>query len=630
MQLVHVIPIARGIVKESLSYFTKETPTAGSIVSVPIRGTATPALVERVERVRDAKAAVRELPYALQKMDSSRATQVFLPAFLEAAKSIAEYYAASTGAVLSSIVPKAILADPRKVKCEDVSSERASGRAFEKLLLQADRDERFSIYRSVIREAFARKESVYLCLPTINDVEQFASVSERGIGPYAFVFHSALSKSELIKRWKAVSAEGHPVLIIATGSFFGIPRRDIGSIILERESAEAYRSQSRPFVDTRVCAEYVARAIGARLILADTFLRVETLYEHEEGLAAELAPLRFRPLSSAKSLVIDTSKNTPTQKGAYNTLSRELEELIRKNRSDSEHLFIFAGRRGLASITVCCDCGAVVRGEKSDSPMTLHKTSKGNVFFDHRTGEIRTAAQRCKDCGSWRLTALGGGIELVEEQVRERFPETPVLRIDSDSVKKPSDAQSIADEFYETPGCILLGTEMALPYLMKPFEHAAVASIDSLLAVPHYNTETRMFALLLTIRSLAQETFLIQTRKVNQRVISLAISGNLLDFYREEIEVRRALSYPPFAIFITITIDGKRPAIDAQMEAVEEALTGYDVRIFSAYSSIRTGVLRSHALIKVSRESWPDAKLVERLKALPPRVVVRVDPGSIL
>ena len=630
MQLVHVIPIARGIVKEALSYFTKEALSVGSVVSVPIRGKATPALVERVESVRDAKAALRDLPYALKKLDSSKATQVFLPAFLEAAKNTAEYYAASTGAVLSSTVPKAILADPRKVKLENDSKERVVDRAFEKLVLQADRDERFSTYRSVIREAFARKESVYLCLPTINDVEQFATVSERGIGPYAFVFHSGLTKTELVKRWKAASAEEHPILIIATGSFFGIPRTDIGSIIIERESAEAYRAQGRPFVDTRVFAECFARAIGARLILADTLLRIETLYEHEEGFAAELAPLRFRPLSSATPSVIDTSKNKPTQKGAYDTLSRELEELIEKSRADSEHLFIFAGRRGLASITVCCDCGAVVRGEKSDSPMALHKTSKGNVFFDHRTGEIRSAAERCKNCGSWRLTALGGGIELIEEQVRERFPDATVLRIDSDSIKKPTDAQLVADAFYETPGSILIGTEMALPYLTKPFEHAAIASIDSLLAIPHYNTEARMFALLLTIRALAQETFLIQTRKVDQRAIALAVSGNLLDFYREEIDVRRALSYPPFAKFITITIDGKRPAIDTQMEEVEEALEGFDVRTFSAHSSVRPGVLRTHALIKVPRDSWPDAKLVSLLRKLPPNAVVHVDPGSIL
>ncbi|MBL7045723.1 MAG: hypothetical protein ISR99_01695 [Parcubacteria group bacterium] len=640
MYVSNVIPISRGITKESLSYFSKEDLPVGSVVSIPIRGKSTPGLVHSTVSVRDYKSELRELPYALKKLDRVKASLVFLPEFMEAATRASDFYASSTGAVLSSMVPKAVLDDPRKVKVsytEKTNKKEASATTVdsvkprvEKVVLQADREERFSTYRGLVREAFARGQSVYICMPTIYEVEQFALTSERGINKYTFVLHSALSKAELLKRWSNASSEEHPVLIIATGNFLGIPRKDLKNIIIDHESSGAYRTQVRPFVNIRIFAELLSRELGARLILGDTFLRIETLYAHEEEEAAELEPLRFRPMSQAEQVVIDMRKNKPSTKGIYNAVSDELSELIHKTRENSEHLFIFSARRGLAPTTVCCDCGGLVRSTKSDAPMVLHKTSRGNIFVCHQNGEIRSAAERCVHCGGWKLTALGAGIQLIEEQVKNIAPNSKVFRVDKDTTNTPKKVKEKMDEFYATPGSVLIGTEMALPYLAMPIENTAIAAIDSVLAIPDYRIEAKVFALLLSIRALTQKKLLVQTRNKDQRVIKYAIAGNLLDFYREEIDVRRALNYPPFAYFISITILGKKPKIEEDIKLVEESLKEYDVSVFSAFTSESAGSQSAHALIRVSADTWPDQKLVKKLRSLPPHMTVQIDPPKLI
>ena len=437
-----------------------------------------------------------------------------------------------------------------------------------------------------------------------------------------------------MERWNKALKTKHPVAIIGTGSFLSIPRADIQTIVLERESSGVYKSQVRPYVDIRVFANFLARNMGARIVYADSFLRIETLHDYYEGFSAELAPLRFRPLSPAKHSIIDMKNYKPTIKGRYEIISHELARLVEDTRRDAAHMFIFSARRGLSPTTVCSDCGATVTSSDSDTPMVLHKTSKGNIFYCHQNGEVRSANERCRICGGWKLVALGAGIQLVEEQLKERFPEHTFFRIDSDTTNTYKKAKAIVTQWQNTPGSVLLGTEMAISHIEDSIEHIAVASIDSLLSIPDFKIETKIFSILLTLRSLAGQSFLLQTRNPEQRVLKDAIQGNLLEFYRKEVKVRKSLGYPPYSLFIKLTVSGTKIAVSKEMDVLEELFKEYDLRIFSAFIPTKHGKQTSHALIKIKPDIWPHSEiaqdLLQKLHSLPPQILVKVDPESLL
>jgi len=634
MYLIHVIPISRGMFKDQLSYFSKKDIPKGAIVSVPIRNKLTPAIVESTESVVDVKTKLRQSPYPIKKIEAVKKTQIFSPEFMSAVLQTADYTAGNVGAVINALVPKAILEDPKKIYEMKVVEHSPKRTSYERLVLQTDKDERFSTYRSLIREAFARKQSVFICMPTLHDVEQFISQSEKGIGTYMFGFHSGRTKKKIREDWNKVLAEEHPLAIVGTGTFLSIPRTDIKTIILERESSGAYTMMRRPYVDIRVFADFLARQICARIVYADSFLRIETLHHYYEGGSAELAPLRFRPLSPATQSIVDMKNYKPTIKGRYDILSHELARLVEDTKRNAAHLFIFSARRGLSPTTVCSDCGATVTSSYSDTPMVLHKTSKGNIFYCHQNGEVRSANERCKICGGWKLVALGAGIQLVEQQLQERFPQHTFFRIDSDVTNTYKKAHAIAKEWRHTPGSVLLGTEMALSHIEESVEHIAVASIDSLLSIPDYKIETKIFSILLTLRSLAGQSFLLQTRNPDQHVLKDAIHGNLLEFYRKEIKLRKDLEYPPYALFIKLTVSGTKSVVSHTMETLEDLFKEYDLRIFSAFIPAPHGKQTSHALIKIQPEIWPHSEealdLLKKLRSLPPQILIKVDPESLL
>ena len=150
MKLIHVIPISRGMTKDRLSYFSRENPPVGAIVSVPIRNKLSLAIVEGVENISDAKSRLRQSPFPIKKLESVKAESLFRPEFISAVSKMADYSAGTLGAVLNILVPKAILEDPKKASVlhTDIAGHDVS---YERLVLQMDRDERFVTYKGLVR-----------------------------------------------------------------------------------------------------------------------------------------------------------------------------------------------------------------------------------------------------------------------------------------------------------------------------------------------------------------------------------------------------------------------------------------------------------------------------------------------
>ena len=467
-----------------------------------------------------------------------------------------------------------------------------------------------------------------MLMPTVEDIKKACSYFEKGIEPYTYIFHSGVAKGEIAKRWKKALEDDHPIIIVATGGFLSIPRHDVGLIIVERENSRSYKSQTRPFIDVRLAAEKLAKETGADIILGDSYFRVETLCRHEEAELVEYAPPAMRSLSTARDHLVDMK----IYKGAKSirVLSNDLIALAQKNREESGLMFVFAGRKGLAPQTICADCETTLTCKRCAAPLVLHGKDDRRFFLCNKCGLRSDAHTVCRGCGSWRLTTLGIGTERIAEDLAAAIPEANIIVLDKMSAPTHKKAVEIAERFYDSPGSIMVGTELALLYLDREIDNTAVASLDALFSIPDFRINEKIFSIILKMRSLARKHFLLQTRRPEEPVLALGVKGNIIDFYREEIEARRAVSFPPFSNFIKISYTGKKETVLDSMEKLKEILADWTVDVFPAFIATVKGEYVMHALIKLSRGEWPDEKLLERLRSLPPSYAVNVDPESIL
>ncbi len=631
MKIVNVIPITRGVFRDELSYFTASPVKIGAIVTIPLRGRAVEGLVCEVREAPELKLLVKNSAYPLKKITRVKHDQFFTLPFMAAVRQMAEYSTASLGGTLKSLVSTAILG--AKISSPKIDPAEVKTGSKERFVLQEPDEERHAYYKSLIRGEFAKRGSVFLCLPTVVDITRTFASLERGISEYTIALHHQLSARELAHAWQKALDISHPVLIIATPTFLSLPRNDLRAIIVDRENTQTYKSLERPFIDYRRFAEYLAGSLGATFVLGDTVLRTETAYRADQGDFEPLASLKHHASSTATQTLIEVKK---VPKADFRVISEELLATISEAQKRNEKFFLFTHRRGLAPVTICQDCGYTVECDNCEAPIVLHPAGTNEsggeqtVFVCHRCGARRSAAEKCRHCGGWRLLELGIGIDRVARELMESFPELKLFKIDSDNTKGGAMAIATIKRFLATPGSVLVGTEMALYYLKERVENVAVVALDSLFALPDYRINEKIFCLLIRLRSLANKNFLIQTRNVKTDLFNNALKGNLLDFYRTEIAERKQYGYPPFQTFIKVALRGKRAEVRLAMKALADQLASYEPEVFPALNPTTAGEYQMHLLLKRRPASWPEASLLEKLKSLPPNFVVDVDPDSLL
>lgn len=664
MNIITVIPLSRQKGLDRLSYFTGEEIPVGAIVTVPIRSKSVSAIVTETRLAQDLKIEIKNAPYEIRKLERMKSVAFFPPAFVDACRSLAEYYATGLGAVIDALVSNALLENSGKIPPPlPVQSDLWNGggasskKADETYAMQGDSLDRTSTWRSLIRQEFARKRSIAFYVPTLEDARNVFDALQKGIEGYIFMLHGGLTEKKAVEAWKSIANTAHPVVVVATGSFSLLPRSDIDTVVIERENGRGWIGQKTPYIDLRHALETIARKQRQTVYLADSLLRTETLYRLDKHEISEASPFKWRSLSDARDILVSMRKELTSAGGGASTtssesilsrsredvpereddgkfrvLSSELEELIQINHDGNSHLFILAIRRGNSPITVCGDCEALVTCNNCSAPMTLHtsKESGRNFFMCHKCGERRSANETCKNCGSWRLVPLGIGIEKVEEEIKAKFPEVDVFKIDADSTKTDKQIAETMEKFNAKPGSILIGTEMALSHLGDSIDHVAIASLDSLFALPDFRIQEKVMYLLIRLRAIASRTFLVQTRRPEEKAFEYGLKGNLSDFYRANLAERKQFAYPPFTTLIKITLEGKKDAIAEGMAEIQKILAPHEIDIFPAFTATIRGKSVIHGLIKLENGRWPDSDLAEKLRSLPIGASVKVNPESLL
>lgn len=640
MYVVEVIPIMRGAFKERLSFFSKNPLPVGAVVDASVRGKAIPALVVSNKDAREERQTLRSHDFALKKLEPRIMRHLFSKETVHAFESIAEYHVTPLGSVLAYFTPTTLLnsTEPTLGVEPDTDTPKT---ASDILALQAEYEERVRMYRNSAREAFARGGSVVIVVPTIVEGEALYDKLHRGIDEHVLLLTSAHTKKTALNAWQRAQSDPEPLLLIVTPSYLAVPRKHVHTYIIERESARSFRTRERPLLDTRVCAEFIARAHGARLILADFPLRIETRARLETGSIEELMRLQVSAQNQTRARIIDTRQKNdpeapPQKKKNFTTISEHVETHIRTELENGGRVFVYAARRGLAPLTVCNDCGSVVVDPTNKTPMTLHKTDQGNVFVSFYSGALMKANSSCASCGSWNLTSLGVGVERVFEDIEKRFPEAKPLLLSADTANTHSKAKKMSEQFYASRSAILIGTERALPYLVEPVELSVVASIDSLLSLSAWRAHEYALNALFFLRDRTEQSLLIQTRQPDHEVLKAVVSGNPTEFIRSELADRQTFSYPPFATFVGLAWSGTEQGVHQMGETLRDVLRGWDVvgplpaRHVGKNRYLARAVVRLPRLQHSDKSPWPHRRLLDILNTLPREVAITIDPDEIV
>ena len=419
-----------------------------------------------------------------------------------------------------------------------------------------------TIYIRLIAEMRRRGKTAILLVPEIALTPQMLRTFSSHFGDDIAVLHSSLSAGERLDEWRRIK-NGEAGVVIGTRSAIFAPAEDLGIIIIDEEQEDSYKSENAPRYHARDVAKFRCAQDNALLLLGSATPDVESRWRAEQGSYAYFTlSRRFNEQSMPSVEIVDMKREL--RRGNGSSISERLRSEISENLERGEQSILFLNRRGANKLITCVDCGFTYSCPNCSVSLTYHSFSRR--LMCHHCGYTQRLDEHCPECGG-TLKYVGTGTQKLEEELHELFPDTPVLRMDTDTVAPAGGHDVLLERFQTERIPIMVGTQMVTKGLN--FENVTlvgVISADQSLYAGDYRATERTFSLITQVvgrsgRFEKPGRAVIQTFTPENETIRQAARQDYESFYRAEIELRRLQAMPPFTELLCITMSGREESL---------------------------------------------------------------------
>ena len=445
--------------------------------------------------------------------------------------------------------------DEQQRAYEKITGLIHTGKASAVLLYGVTGSGKTLVYLKLVQDILRTGKNAMVLVPEIILTPQMTRTFQSYFGDEAALLHSSLRVTERYDQWKRIR-RGAVRVVLGTRSAIFAPLRNLGLVILDEEQEGSYQSEQAPRYHTRDVARYLCARDKALLVLGSATPSVETAWEAEQGRIAKAELLRRYHHQNLPEVTI-ADLRTELRSGNPGLIGADLRRELELNLHRGEQSILLLNRRGNSRMLLCGECGHVPECPRCSMPMTYHSANRR--LMCHYCGHSQADMEECPQCGG-RMKHVGAGTQKIEEELRNCFPETEILRMDADTASGRQ--EKFLEKFEKERIPILLGTQMVAKGL--DFENVTLAGVllaDQSLYMDHYRAAERTFSLLTQVTGRAGRgnkpgRAVIQTYTPDNDVIQSAAAQDYYRFYHSEIRLRRLRRYPPFADLFTLTVSG--------------------------------------------------------------------------
>lgn len=411
------------------------------------------------------------------------------------------------------------------------------------------------IFLRLIDAVLKTDKGVILMVPEISLTPQMLSIFYERYGSQVAVFHSALSMGERLDEWKRVK-KGEAKIALGTRSAVFAPFENLGLIVMDEEQEHTYKSEMSPRYHARDVARFRAKNHNALLLLASATPSLESYARAKSGQYA-LYTITERYGNAVLPEVLTVS-NTLSNTGTR--LSDALVCELRETLKAGNQSILLLNRRGFNTFAACSACGKVKTCPNCSISLTYH--ARNHRLMCHYCGYSEPFTDTCAECGTKSVQYSGFGTQRLEDTISELLPEARILRLDTDTTASRYSFENSLKKFTNGAYDIMVGTQMVAKGLDFPnVTLVGVVSVDQMLYNDDYKSAERTFDLLTQVVGRAGRgdkagKAIIQTAFPDNEVIALAKAQDFPAFYDLEIQIRKAMIYPPYCDLCTIGFVG--------------------------------------------------------------------------
>jgi primosomal protein N' (replication factor Y) (superfamily II helicase) len=499
------------------------------------------------------------------------------------------------------------------------------------------------VYLHLARQIIDSGKSVILLVPEISLTPQLMRHFNERFGNIVAMLHSNQTVKEKEISYNRL-LQGDAKIAIGPRSAVFAPVQNLGLIIIDEEHDPSYKQDSHPRYDARTVARERCNHNQATLLFGSATPSLDTysrfLDSKTDSQVLEMNA-RFNKQILPKIVVVDMKNEY--KEGLPPLISEPLDKAIQLRLEKKEKVMILINRRGYSTQIVCQKCSKPYDCEECGLSFTYHMDKS---FRCHRCHVTKPMQFTCKSCGSYKLRFTGTGIQKVEIELRQLFPDSKILRMDKDTVTSMDELDSMFDEF-KKDGDILLGTQLiSKGHHIEAVTLVGVIGIDTSLNLPDFRAPELSFQLLTQVsgrpgRGKIPGEVVVQTYQPKHYSIEHAKTHNYAEFFKQEMSYREKLNYPPYSALINIILSStEQGIINKYVTQLRPFLVGiagkFTVQVIGPQPCPLEKVrnhFRWHVLLKCKHENVQDVK--ESLLQLPKytkdlRVITDFDPVHIL
>lgn len=459
------------------------------------------------------------------------------------------------------------------------------------------------IYLDLIAKALSEKRTAIFLVPEISLTPQMLAQLRARFGREAAILHSGLSAGERYDEWRRLR-EGDARIAIGARSAVFAPVENVGVIVIDEEHDGSYRSENAPRYDTFDVALLRAQYNKCKLILGSATPSVETYRRAQAGEFQLVSlPERINRRPMPKVEIVDMRREV--RRGNPSPFSQTLRDKLEDCLARRNQAIVFLNRRGYSQTVVCRDCGYVAKCEHCDVSLTYH--SEEDCLKCHYCGTRYRMPPACPACGGLHINYVGMGTQRVAGELKKLFPAARVLRMDNDTTGGKEGHLRILRRFSEREAEILVGTQMvAKGHDFPNVTLVGILDADMSLHFPDYRSGERTFQLVTQVAGRsgrAEETgeVVLQTYDPENYILRFAADYDYEGFYRHEIAMREATSFPPFARIVRVMVTGseEKEALDVLKQVYTELQA-----VYAKYSEQFLFFNRMHAPVKRIRDKF--------------------------
>ena len=409
------------------------------------------------------------------------------------------------------------------------------------------------VYMNLVEEVLKEGKSAIVLVPEISLTPQMIERFKGRFGKEVALYHSRLSQGERFDEWYRLR-RGDARLVIGARSALFLPLNNLGLIIVDEEHENTYKSDMNPKYDAREVVKFLSDLKGCKYILGSATPSISSYYK---SLSGELELIEMKNRVDNIALPIMEAVDMREELRAKNTslLSRKLQTEITEALSRKEQIILFLNRRGFSTFVSCRSCGYVFKCPDCDTSMTYHKNG---YLICHYCGRAQKEVKLCPKCNSKYVKYFGAGTERVEIEVKKKFKDARILRMDVDTTRTKDSHEKIYNSFKNGEADILIGTQMIAKGLdFKNVTLVGILAADISLNIPDFRSGERTFQIITQVAGRAgrgdkEGKVIVQSYAIDNRILKFALDNNYEGLYQEEIQLRRIMNNPPFSDILVV------------------------------------------------------------------------------